>query len=63
MQILQLANNLFKCQILTDDKSVDITFIHRITLYCEDIFYPLTFKWPKFPVILALAITINKSKG
>ena len=38
LQVIELANNLLRGRILTGDKTGDIVFIHRITLYCEETF-------------------------
>ncbi|XP_051165645.1 uncharacterized protein LOC127284299 [Leptopilina boulardi] len=56
--ILDLSHNVIKCQILTGDKSGNIVFLHRVTLYCENL-YPFTFKRRQFPIKLAFAMTIS----
>ncbi|XP_043481359.1 ATP-dependent DNA helicase pfh1-like [Leptopilina heterotoma] len=43
LQVLELANNLLRCKILTGDKAGNIVFIHRIDLYYGNL-YPFTFK-------------------
>ncbi|XP_063991156.1 uncharacterized protein LOC135169788 [Diachasmimorpha longicaudata] len=62
LHVLELANNPLRCQILTGDKAGEIVFIHRVTLYCENI-YPFIFKRRQFPLRPAFAMTINKSQG
>lgn len=41
--VFELAINVWRCKILTGDKTDDIVFINRMSLYCEYI-YPFTFK-------------------
>jgi len=47
--VLDLDNNLLRCEILTGNKIGEIVFLNRITLYCENV-YPFTFKRRQFPV-------------
>ena len=59
--ILELRNNLLKCEILTGDKKGEIVFLNRITLYCENV-YPFVLKRRQFLIKIAFAMTINKSQ-
>jgi len=61
LMIIELADHLLKCKILTGDKIEDIVFLNRITLYCEDV-YPFIFKRRQFPIKLAFAITMIFAK-
>ncbi|EZA46987.1 ATP-dependent DNA helicase PIF1, partial [Ooceraea biroi] len=69
LMIIELADHLLKCEILTGDKigdiiflNRDIIFLNRITLYCKNV-YPFTFKRRQFPIKLTFAMIINKSQG
>lgn len=62
LQVIECANNLLRCRILTGDKAENIVFIHRIILYSEDV-YPFIFRRRQFPIKLAFTMTINKSRG
>lgn len=42
--VLDLSDNLLRCEILTVDKKGEIVFINRITLYSSESDYPFVFK-------------------
>lgn len=60
--VIELGNSLLKCKILTGDKSGDIVFLNRITLY-HDNANAFAFKRRQYPVRVAFEMTINKSQG
>ena len=60
--VLESGNMVLRCQILSGDKTGEIVFLYRITLYCGNE-YPFTSKRLQFPVKIAFAMTINKSQG
>ncbi|XP_044591987.1 ATP-dependent DNA helicase pif1-like [Cotesia glomerata] len=60
--ILELGVHVLKCEILTGDKTGEIVFINRVTLYCENV-YPFIFKRRQFPITIAFCMTINKAQG
>uniref|UniRef100_A0AC35FFM5 ATP-dependent DNA helicase n=1 Tax=Panagrolaimus sp. PS1159 TaxID=55785 RepID=A0AC35FFM5_9BILA len=60
--VIGLLNNSLQCKILTGDKKGETVFIHRILLYNEEN-YPFTLARRQFPVKIAFAMTVNKSRG
>lgn len=58
-----LTQNLIKAEITTGTHKGRIVFIPRITISPSDADIPFTLKRHQFPVVLAFAITINKSQG
>ena len=60
--VMELGNMVLRCEILSGDKTGEIVFLHRITLYCENE-YTFTSKRRQFPVKIAFAMTINISQG
>ncbi|XP_014211971.1 uncharacterized protein LOC106641905 isoform X3 [Copidosoma floridanum] len=42
--LLELRSNVLKCEILTGDKTGEIVFLNRITLYSSETDYPFLFK-------------------
>ena len=47
--VLELGRMVLRCEIVPGDKTGEIFFLHRITLYCENDF-PFAFKRRQFPV-------------
>jgi hypothetical protein len=58
----EMRPNLIVGRILTGDKAGDLAYIPRITLCCEEE-YPFDLHRHQFPLVLAFAMTINKSQG
>ncbi|XP_044010214.1 uncharacterized protein LOC122853868 [Aphidius gifuensis] len=56
---IMLLRNISKNE---GDQEDNIVFLHRITLYCENI-YPFTFKRRQFPIKIPFVMIINKSQG
>lgn len=64
LKIVNLHNHSIECKIITGDKKNNIVFIPRITLCTtETSSYPFTLYRKQFPLVLAFAMTINKSQG
>ncbi|XP_058796683.1 ATP-dependent DNA helicase PIF1-like [Phymastichus coffea] len=62
LRVLDFSKHLLKCEVLAGDKSNNIVFLNRISLFCINE-YPFTFKRRQFSVKLAFAMKINKAQG
>lgn len=64
LKILNLFKYNIKAEIITDEKIGNIVFIPRITLNTgESSLLPFILYRKQFPIVLAFAMTINKSQG
>lgn len=59
----ELGNNLITAKIISECNKGDTVFIPRIEFAPTETLLPFTMRRRQFPVILAYAITINKSQG
>ncbi len=58
-----LSQNVIKAEHASGKQKGKIVFIPRITISPSDADIPFTLKRHQFPVVLAFAMTINKSQG
>lgn len=63
MRLVQMHNNCLDCEILTGVARNTRILIPRIHLNYSGTLLPFSFQRTQFPVILAFAMTINKSQG
>ena len=61
--VRDLTQNLIKAEHASGKNKGKIVFIPRITISPSDADIPFTLKRYQFPVVLAFAMTINKSQG
>ena len=64
LRIINMYKYNIQAEIITGDKAGNIVFIPKITLNTgESSKFPFILHRKQFPIILAFAITINKSQG
>jgi ATP-dependent DNA helicase PIF1 len=62
MLIKEMRPNLVVCKILEGDHAVELAYIPRFTLCCDEE-YPFSLQRHQFPFVLAFAMTNNKVQG
>ncbi|XP_016206159.1 ATP-dependent DNA helicase PIF1-like [Arachis ipaensis] len=63
LQVRRLGNHVIECNILTGDKCGEIVLISRMNMVPNNKTLPFRFQRRQFPLIVSLAMTINKSQG
>jgi ATP-dependent DNA helicase PIF1 len=63
MSIKFMRRNAIDCEVLTGTSRNKIILIRLINLSCSGTILPFNFQRIQFPIILAFAMTINKSQG
>lgn len=63
LTVVSLQKNIIKAKILNDDGNGEEVLIPRISMSPNDVSLPFKFQRIQFPIIVAYAITINKSQG
>jgi len=63
LQVKRMHNHCIECKVLTGQLSGKIVMIPRIKLTPSEGIFPFTFERFQFPLVLAFAMTINKSQG
>ena len=63
LTVLRMHSDALECDIINGSHQGHIAVIPRITLNSSQSEFPFVLKILKFPVILAAAMTINKSQG